>query len=120
MPPHESTPLLGSQQNQSDTFNPIKATRWLLLGSWLNVLLIAVPICLVAEYAHWSAVARFVTSFIAIVPLAKVSQGYCCSNPGRLTNTAAPWRCNRAAFYEDGSDHWWPSQCYVRVWGELS
>lgn len=73
MPPHESTPLLGPHStDNSDTFSPIKATRWLLLGSWMNVLLIAVPISLVAEYAHWSAVARFVTSFIAIVPLAKV------------------------------------------------
>lgn len=76
MPPHESTPLLGQQsRDDSDTFNPIKATRWLLLGSWMNVLLIAVPISLVAEALHWSAVARFVTSFIAIVPLAKVRPG---------------------------------------------
>ncbi|BEJ18200.1 hypothetical protein CspHIS471_0704770 [Cutaneotrichosporon sp. HIS471] len=73
MPPHESTPLLGDQHtDESDKFNFVKSSRWLVFNSWLNVLLVAVPLCMVAESLHWSAVARFVTSFIAIVPLAKL------------------------------------------------
>jgi Ca2+:H+ antiporter len=79
MPPHESTPLLGDHHvDESDKFNFVKSTRWLVFNSWLNVLLVAVPVCLVAEALHWSAVARFVTSFIAIIPLAKVC--WCCPN----------------------------------------
>lgn len=74
MPPHEQTPLLtpGNGHTAAVRFNFIKSSRHLLFGSWLNALTIFVPICLVAEYSHWSATARFVTSFIAIVPLAKV------------------------------------------------
>ncbi|GMK59950.1 hypothetical protein CspeluHIS016_0901670 [Cutaneotrichosporon spelunceum] len=73
MPPHESTPLLGDgHADESDKFDFVKSTRWLLTNSWLNVLLIAVPLCFVAEAMEWSAVKRFVTSFIAIVPLAKL------------------------------------------------
>jgi len=76
MPPHESTPLLSSEggphQDRPSVRSFVKSSRHLLFGGWLNALLIFVPICLWAEHAEWSAVARFTTSFIAIVPLAKI------------------------------------------------
>lgn len=75
MPPHESTPLLGETAHSRGSavqFNPIKSSRYLLLNSWLNILLVAIPLAFVAEHAGWSAAARFSLSFIAIVPLAKV------------------------------------------------
>ncbi|KAK1924801.1 calcium:hydrogen antiporter [Papiliotrema laurentii] len=74
MPPSESQPLLSRENggHHGTRIYLVKSTRHLLLGSWLNVLLVAVPISLIAEGLHWPAAARFVTSFIAIVPLAKL------------------------------------------------
>ncbi|WWC61086.1 uncharacterized protein I303_103664 [Kwoniella dejecticola CBS 10117] len=76
MPTQETTPLLGSNRGHEGNtstppFNPLKSSRYLLLGSWINVLLVAVPLSFIADGLHWSAAARFATSFLAIVPLAK-------------------------------------------------
>ncbi|KDN43687.1 calcium/proton exchanger [Tilletiaria anomala UBC 951] len=46
--------------------------RWFLTSSWLNVLLVFVPLGIVAEHLGWSAAAIFSLNFIAIVPLAKL------------------------------------------------
>ncbi|TXT06070.1 hypothetical protein VHUM_03543 [Vanrija humicola] len=73
MPPQETSPLLGAQHSHhSERFNFLASSKHLLLSSWLNLLLIAVPVSLIAEHLEWSATARFVTSFVAIVPLAKL------------------------------------------------
>ncbi|KAL1409684.1 hypothetical protein Q8F55_003680 [Vanrija albida] len=74
MPTQETTPLLGAQHSHhhAERFNFIASSKHLLLGSWLNLLLVAVPLSLLAEHLGWSATARFVTSFVAIVPLAKL------------------------------------------------
>ncbi|WRT67159.1 calcium/proton exchanger [Kwoniella shivajii] len=77
MPTQENTPLLGLTRGHDGAstkvpFKPLKSTRYLLLGSWINVLLIAVPLSFIADLLHWSAAARFATSFLAIVPLAKL------------------------------------------------
>jgi len=76
MPADESSPLLPSTgqngRRQSKAFDPLGSSRHLLLGSWINVLLVTVPLCFVAEMLHWTAAARFATSFFAIVPLAKL------------------------------------------------
>ncbi|WVW83058.1 calcium/proton exchanger [Kwoniella bestiolae CBS 10118] len=76
MPTQETTPLLGSNRAHDGPhtvpFDPIKSSRYLLLGSWINVLLVCVPLSIIAELLHWSAAARFATSFMAIVPLAKL------------------------------------------------
>lgn len=93
----ETSPLLPSQASEhtpvSKPFDLLGSTRYLLLGSWINVLLICVPLSFagewivedrlrsyvywsrdlgIAEAFAWSAAARFTTSFLAIVPLAKV------------------------------------------------
>ncbi|WVQ78296.1 calcium/proton exchanger [Cryptococcus sp. DSM 104549] len=76
MPHNESSPLLPSQSsenhNDNKPFDPLGSSRYLLLGSWINVLLVCAPLCLIADALHWSPAARFVTSFLAIVPLAKL------------------------------------------------
>ncbi|KAL1303622.1 hypothetical protein AAFC00_006982 [Neodothiora populina] len=41
-----------------------------LFGSWVNVLLICVPVGFAVRYAHLNGIAIFVVNFIAIVPLA--------------------------------------------------
>ncbi|WWC69435.1 calcium/proton exchanger [Kwoniella pini CBS 10737] len=79
MPTQETTPLLGSNRghdaSSAPPFNPLKSTRYLLLGSWMNLLLVAVPLSFIADLLHWPAAARFATSFLAIVPLAKTLGG---------------------------------------------
>ncbi|WWD15937.1 calcium/proton exchanger [Kwoniella shandongensis] len=76
MPPHETSPLLASHHDNGGStrkpFDPIGSTRHLLLGSWINILLVCIPLAFIADALHWSAVARFSTSFLAIVPLAKL------------------------------------------------
>lgn len=50
---------------------PIKSqVKAVLFGSWINLLLIAVPVGFVVNYLHINGVAIFVVNFIAIVPLA--------------------------------------------------
>ena len=46
MPPTESSSLLPGQANRSGSkkFAPLQSTRHLLLGSYINVLLVAVPL----------------------------------------------------------------------------
>ena len=44
--------------------------RAVLFGSWINLLLVAVPVGFVANYLDINGVAIFVVNFIAIVPLA--------------------------------------------------
>jgi len=46
--------------------------KFYLLGSWVNVLLIFVPLSAAAHYAQWDAGVRFGLSFMAIVPLARL------------------------------------------------
>ncbi|KAH9005318.1 Calcium/proton exchanger [Lactarius hatsudake] len=46
--------------------------RWFIFGSWLNLLLLLVPIAAASHYLNWDAPLRFGFSFVAIVPLAKL------------------------------------------------
>lgn len=46
--------------------------RWFIFGSWLNLLLLLVPVAAAAHYLNWDAPLRFGFSFVAIVPLAKL------------------------------------------------
>ncbi len=50
----------------------LESYKFFLFGSYLNVLLLFVPLCATAHYSNWDAGLRFSFSFIAIVPLAKV------------------------------------------------
>jgi Ca2+:H+ antiporter len=89
MPNTENQPLLGNSSGSGNKkFDPIGSTRYLLFGSWLNILVVFIPLAFVcklliyvylhslilaAEAVGWPAAARFAFSFMAIIPLAKVS-----------------------------------------------
>lgn len=86
LPPSESTSLLhnGSPPNRSfpqRIATLIKAEgepswlasyKWFIFGSYLNVLLIFIPLSFLSHNLHWDAAFRFSFSFFAIIPLAKV------------------------------------------------
>ncbi|PWN47709.1 calcium/proton exchanger [Violaceomyces palustris] len=93
MAPTESTPLVrGSGNNGNDrlpTHSPsfpafarseqhgaqvnfASSIWWLLTSSWINTLLVFVPLGFLAEILHWPAVAIFSINFLAIIPLAKL------------------------------------------------
>ena len=44
--------------------------RAVLFDSWINVLLLAVPVGFVVNYLHANGIAIFIVNFIAIIPLA--------------------------------------------------
>ncbi|PGG95717.1 calcium/proton exchanger [Helicocarpus griseus UAMH5409] len=61
---HENTPL---DKQKFTIVGQLKAT---LLNSWINVLLVAVPVGLAVHHAHIDPIAVFVVNFVAIIPLA--------------------------------------------------
>lgn len=70
----ERSPLLGSTGTAS-AVAPLglkQSFRWFFLNSYINALLVFVPLGVLAEKLHWSALARFSLNFLAIVPLAKL------------------------------------------------
>ena len=93
MVPSESTPLLPAHNNGSPVAPDIRPFRqrlvsilkgedeptwlesykWFFFGSWFNVLLVFVPLCIIAHHMHWDVALRFGFSFMAIMPLAKVA-----------------------------------------------
>jgi Ca2+:H+ antiporter len=46
--------------------------RWFFFGSWLNWMLLFVPLSFISHILVWDAALRFSFSFFAILPLAKV------------------------------------------------
>ncbi|KAG7092947.1 hypothetical protein E1B28_009249 [Marasmius oreades] len=88
MPPAENTPLLPNHEpgtgssSTSRTFSEIvkaegepgylESFKNFLFGSWLNIVLVFVPLSAVAHYSNWDAGLRFSFSFVAIIPLAKL------------------------------------------------
>ncbi|KAF6763908.1 Sodium/calcium exchanger protein-domain-containing protein [Ephemerocybe angulata] len=50
----------------------LQSYRWFFFGSWVNILLLFVPLSAAAHYLNWDAALRFSFSFMAIVPLAKL------------------------------------------------
>ena len=47
--------------------------KFLLFGSWFNLLLVFVPLSILSDRLNWDAAYRFGFSFVAIMPLAAVS-----------------------------------------------
>ncbi|KAG0043836.1 hypothetical protein BGZ83_010990 [Gryganskiella cystojenkinii] len=50
----------------------LQCLKTILFATWLNVLLVFVPLGLVAAHVGWSPIIVFIFNFIAIVPLAKL------------------------------------------------
>jgi Ca2+:H+ antiporter len=87
--PSESTPLLengsGLHENERQPFGRrvlsfvkgegqpgfLQSYHYLFLESWVNLLLLFIPLSAVSHYLKWDAGLRFLLSFLAIIPLAK-------------------------------------------------
>ncbi len=92
MLPTEQSPLLnGNPQPRRSFYQSIltfvkaegelswlASYRWFIFGSWLNLLLLVVPVAAAAHYWHWDAPLRFASSFVAMIPLGKVRAGRSC------------------------------------------
>ncbi|GAA5947467.1 hypothetical protein JCM3765_001691 [Sporobolomyces pararoseus] len=50
----------------------LESFKNLILGGWINLLLVAVPLSFISHFAGWGTTADFIISFIAIVPLASL------------------------------------------------
>ncbi|CEH13548.1 calcium proton exchanger [Ceraceosorus bombacis] len=64
----------GGPSESHSTSSPtlLSSFRWLIFSSWLNILLVFVPLGFLAEKLHWGAATIFTLNFLAIVPLAKL------------------------------------------------
>lgn len=86
MPATETSPLLNGHHTASSPFRRLvsfvkgedsepswsDSLKFLVFGTYLNVLLVFVPLSIVAHHLNWDAALRFTFSFLAVVPLAKV------------------------------------------------
>ena len=59
-----------SSKKDKQKFTFVGQLRATLLNSWINILLVAVPVGIALNYAHVNPVIIFVVNFIAIIPLA--------------------------------------------------
>ena len=49
-----------------------QSLRFFFFGTYFNVFLVFVPLSVISHHLNWDAGLRFVFSFLAILPLAKV------------------------------------------------
>ncbi|GJJ72892.1 Ca2+:H+ antiporter [Entomortierella parvispora] len=68
-PSTRSSTLLGERPPPLTILQCLKA---IIFSTWLNVLLVFVPLGIVADQVGWSPIIVFIFNFIAIVPLAKL------------------------------------------------
>ncbi|KAJ1931956.1 hypothetical protein FBU59_006534, partial [Linderina macrospora] len=59
----------GFDQGSTDGLTVGQSLRNITFASWMNVLIVVVPIGYLAHYLHWPVTAKFVLNFFAIVPL---------------------------------------------------
>lgn len=66
----DSKPKSRMSKWKKSRLTPWQQFKAVMLDSWINVLLIMVPIGFAINYAHLNGIANFVVNFVAIVPLA--------------------------------------------------
>ncbi|KAJ2262904.1 hypothetical protein GGI01_001177 [Coemansia sp. RSA 376] len=59
----------GGRRDQSQNITVLASLKNAALASWLNVLLVFVPLGYLAHYLKWPVVAVFVLNYLAIIPL---------------------------------------------------
>jgi Ca2+:H+ antiporter len=64
--------VLDSIRGGEDEPSWLASYRFLLFGSWLNILLVFIPLSFLSDKLEWDVALRFSFSFIAIIPLAKL------------------------------------------------
>lgn len=67
---HASTRSSKSRKRKQPVITPWTQFKHVVFGSWVNILLLAVPAGFAVNYAHLNGIIVFVVNFIAIVPLA--------------------------------------------------
>lgn len=67
----------------------LQSYRWFFFGSWVNVLLVFVPLSAASHFLNWDAALRFSFSFMAIVPLAKVRKSQLFAYPSNDVGIAS-------------------------------
>jgi hypothetical protein len=77
--------------------------KYFIFGAWLNVLLLFVPLSIISHHLNWDAALRFLFSFIAIVPLAKVCQF---RTNGSVAEYLFPKLASRGGNRPDGRAAW--------------
>ncbi|KKZ60120.1 Ca2+:H+ antiporter [[Emmonsia] crescens] len=65
-----STQETEDSRKDKQKFTAVGQLKATLLNSWINVLLVMVPVGIAVHYAHIDPIAIFVINFIAIIPLA--------------------------------------------------
>ena len=63
----------------------LKSYKFFFFGSYLNILLLFVPLSVISHQLNWDAALRFSFSFIAIMPLAAVRHSRYLTNCFELT-----------------------------------
>lgn len=58
------------QWRQRSKIGPWGEFKHVIFGSWINILLIVVPVSFALNYAHVNGIVIFCVSFVAIIPLA--------------------------------------------------
>jgi len=126
--PTETSPLLENGGYSQDTSNnlslPSRAAsffkgegepswpesyKFFIFGTWFNILLVFIPLSFVSHYLNWDAGLRFLFSFMAIVPLAKVSTSFL---PYQITERVlslyiVAGRSNRPDVLQTRGNHVW-------------
>lgn len=99
--------------------------KWFFFGSYFNIFLVFVPLCVVGHHLNWDVALRFSFSFLAIIPLAKVRliARFCASIILRYAFSSmlsnfyiliAAGRFNRTAFFSTWSNPRWIAQRVIR------
>lgn len=133
MPPNEHSPLLENGRTENTPRRSfggrviavvrgegepgfIQSYRHLFLGSWINILLIFIILSGVSHYLKWDAGLRFVFSFLAIIPLAKVCSGR--SSPECVWHYLS---ANRRIYgwdvFQAWTDRFWSLERFIRECG---
>jgi len=93
---HGRSPYWSSYSNVAETLRAEgqpswrDSYRWFLFRSWLNVLLLFVPVAGAAHYFSWDAPLRFGFCFISIISFAKVCNTVAVLRISKLTRTRTP------------------------------
>ena len=117
-PPRRSSSLTLKAEGEPSWLD---SYRWFIFGSWLNVLLLLVPVAAAAHYLDWDAPLRFGFSFAAIIPLAKVRTRLGSNVPDFqlivLNVSAVAWRCYRRGVPVPRANSCQPLERYFRERG---
>ena len=62
----------GSDADLTGVTKDLAAVRSIVMGSWINLLLLAVPLAFASGVYEWGAVPTFTLNFVALIPLALI------------------------------------------------